>query len=33
LEGFGAVRFSSTQEDYSHEHTATDTFDRREEVA
>jgi Zn-dependent M28 family amino/carboxypeptidase len=27
LEGFGAVRFSSPQENFSHEHTATDTFD------
>jgi hypothetical protein len=27
LEGFGAVRFSSPQEDFSHEHTATDTFE------
>jgi hypothetical protein len=26
LEGFGAVRLSSPQEDFSHEHTATDTF-------
>jgi hypothetical protein len=27
LEGFGAVRFSSPVEDYSHEHTSTDTFE------
>jgi len=27
LEGFGAVRFSSPEEDYSHEHTSTDTFE------
>jgi hypothetical protein len=27
LEGFGAVRLSSPEEDFSHEHTATDTFD------
>ena len=27
LEGFGAVRFSSPEENYSHEHTASDTFE------
>src|SRR5579862_7299407 len=27
LEGFGALRFSSPEEDYSHEHTSTDTFE------
>jgi hypothetical protein len=27
LEGFGAVRISSPQEDFSHQHTATDTFE------
>jgi hypothetical protein len=27
LEGFGAVRISSPEEDYSHQHTATDTFE------
>jgi len=27
LEGFGAVRISSPEEDYSHQHTASDTFE------
>jgi hypothetical protein len=27
LEGFGAIRVSSPEEDFSHEHTATDTFE------